>query len=127
VDVAGLSLRRSVTIWSLTAVAYVTSFLAEGFLERAVSSVASVVVGIGLLVLGPIVVAWRFGRPPMLLLVTLTPVYYAVIALSVSDYDEPRWSYSRFWDGVVILGFQLIPAAITAAFRTMRRARRPSA
>jgi len=61
---------------------------------------------------------WRFGRPPILLLVTLTPVYYAVIALSLNDYDEPRWS--RFWAGVFILGLQLIPAAITAALHTMR-------
>jgi hypothetical protein len=44
-------------------------------------------------------------------------VYYAVIALLVSDHDEPRWSYSRFWDGEFVLGFQLIPAAITAAAR----------
>ena len=114
VGLARVSLRRSVTIWAATVVGYVGSLIGGTVFVHSVSAQPSRAIGgIGFLVLGPILVALRFGRPPLLLIATLVPIYYIVVALSVvSEYDEPRWSYSRIWFGVFDLLTQFVAAAI---------------
>jgi hypothetical protein len=113
VNLAGVSFRRSVVIWSVTLVAYVGSCVVElVFLHSVLSQPGRLVGGIGLLVVGPILAALLYGRPPPLLLATLVPIYYVVVALSVSTYDEPRWNYSRMSAGVFNLLIQLIAVAI---------------
>jgi hypothetical protein len=111
-----------VTIWFVTLVAYVGSVAANViFLNFGSSPAVAFIGGITLFVLGPTVAALLFGRPPLLLLATLVPLYYVFVALSVSDYDEPRWGYGRFWTGVFMVLVQSTAAAIAAAAARPRR------
>jgi predicted tellurium resistance membrane protein TerC len=103
-----------VLFWAFAIAGYGGSFVAWQAVARGVdlSSFVSLVVGIGLMVFAPIVLALRLGRPPLLLLGTLAAIYYVGISLSADTYDTQRWSYSHFWDGVFLLFIQLTAAAI---------------
>jgi hypothetical protein len=126
VNLAGVSFRRSVAIWSVTLVAYVGSCIVElVFLHSVLRQPGRLVGGIGVLVAGPILAALLYERPPPLLLATLVPIYYVVVALSVSTYDEPRWNSSRMWAGVFNLLIQLIAVAIAILVSRRRRSSLP--
>jgi hypothetical protein len=97
----------------ITVVVYGGGPVVAGFVVRGVDSPrVSLIAGIGLIVLGPVVLALRVGPPPFVVLAIMVPIWYIGISLASDGYDSPRWSGSHFWDGLTLVAMQAISVAI---------------
>src|SRR5205823_3479848 len=70
-----------VLLWAVAIAGYGGSVVASQVVLRSanLSPPVSAIVGIGLMVVAPIALALRLGRPPLLLLGTITAIYYVGI------------------------------------------------
>lgn len=99
--------------WLVSGVAYAASFIGATIALHAFDhQPARFISWLVAVVLGSTIAALLVGRPPALLPLVLFPAYYVVVALSVSGYDESRWSYSRLEPGGFFLGCQLLVMAL---------------
>ena len=110
-------------VWSLTVVVYVASIGAAAFMMPFFDwgPAASALVWLGLIMLGPALLALRIGLPALptiAALAALTTMYSVVLSLSNnSGYDTPRWDYGHLYDGLMIALLQAVGAlcAVVAA------------
>jgi membrane-bound ClpP family serine protease len=113
----------------ITVVVYVASIGAAAVVLQFVNwgPAASAVAWIGLISVGPALLALRIGLPAFPTIVAcaaLAALYYVVISLSSNTYDTDQWNYSHLRDGLFVLSVQAIVAvgAVVAA-RWWRRYR----